>query len=76
MGCEEIVLTEQDYLLLGTIAEQTPNKTRILSLHMYGVAERLVRGGYLEWRVEEAGRIHYDLTDKGRTAWRAHRFPA
>jgi len=67
-------LTEHDHLLLGTFAEQTPGRTRILSLREYDAAERLVRGGYLEWRVEETGRIHYELTDKGRTAWQAYRF--
>ena len=67
-------LTEHDYLLLGTFAERTPDRTRALSLREYGVAERLVRSGYLKWRVEETGLIQYGLTDKGRTAWQTYRF--
>ncbi len=74
MSDEEIKLTEQDYLVLGTYAERTPDRTRILSLGEYDTAERLVRRGYLEWRVEETGLIQYGLTDKGRAAWQAYRF--
>jgi hypothetical protein len=72
MGCEELELTEQDYLLLGTIAERRPDRTWVLSLREYSVAERLMLGGYLEWRVEEAGLIQYGLTDNGRTALQAY----
>ena len=76
MGCDELELTEQDYLLLGTVAERTPDRTRILSLREFSVAERLRLGGYLELHVEETGRIDYELTNKGRTVWQAHRLPA
>jgi hypothetical protein len=73
MGDEELELTEQDYLLLGTLAERAPEENRPLSLRTYSAMERLVRGGYLKWRVEETGWIQYGLTDKGRAAWQAHR---
>ncbi len=73
MSCEEKRLTEQDYLLLGTFAERTPDRTRVLSLREYTVAERLVCAGYLEWRVEEAGLIQYGLTEKGWAALQAYR---
>ena len=74
MSDEEIKLTEQDYLVLGTFAERTPDRTRVLSLREYGVAERLVRGGCLEWRVKETGLIQYGLTEKGWAACQAYPF--